>query len=236
MRLTKFAIDNKIFSSSQLGFLAGCRTSDALLILQNLIDYYCKKKSQHIFGCFVDFKKAFDSIPRQKLFQKLLDHNINGKFYDILVNMYTNDVACIKISDTITPSFIANQGVKQGCILSPTLFNIFLSDIQAATDTAACDPVQIRECLNLSCIIWADDILLLSKSEAGLGNMLSALTTYTEENGMTINTKKTQTMVFNKTGRHMRRSFYVGNVKLESTRQYKYLGFIVTPSGEITEN
>ena len=137
-----------------------------------------------------NFKKAFDSIPRHKLFQKLLDHNINGKFYDILVNMYTNDVACIKISDTITPSFIANQGVKQGCILSPTLFNIFLSDIQAVTDTAACDPVQIREGLNLSCIIWEDDILLLSKSEAGLGNMLSALKTYTEENGMTINTKK----------------------------------------------
>ena len=50
---------------------------------------------------------------------------------------------------------------------------------------------------------------------------------------MKINTKKTQTMVFNKTGRHMRRSFYVGKEKLESTRRYKYLGFMVTPSGEI---
>ena len=57
MRLTKFAIDKKIFSSSQLGFLAGCRTSDALLILHNLIGFYCKKKWQHIFGCFVDLKK-----------------------------------------------------------------------------------------------------------------------------------------------------------------------------------
>ena len=70
-RLTKFAIDNKIFSKSQLGFLAGCRTSDALLILHNIIDYYCKNQNKYVFGCFVDFKKAFDSIPRRILFQKL---------------------------------------------------------------------------------------------------------------------------------------------------------------------
>lgn len=232
-RLTKFAIEKNIFSSSQLGFLSGCRTSDALLILNNLIDYYCKKRNQYIFGCFVDFKKAFDSIPRHKLFQKLLDYNINGKFYDCLVNMYSNDIACVKIADSISPSFIANQGVKQGCILSPTLFNIFLSDIQSVTETAECDPLQIKENINISCIIWADDILLMSKTEEGLKNMLSALKEYSDENGMSINMKKTQTMVFNKNGRHIRRNFYVGNEKLESTRRYKYLGFIVTPSGEI---
>ena len=63
--------------------------------------------------------------------------------------------------------------------------------------------------------------------------MLSALKTCANENGMTINTKKTKSMVFNTGGRHMRRNFYVGNDKIESTRQYKYLGFLVTPSGEI---
>ena len=64
-------------------------------------------------------------------------------------------------------------------------------------------------------------------------NMLSSLEAYTEKNGMTINMKKTQTMIFNKNVHHIRRNFYVGNEKLESTRQYKYLGFVVTPSGEI---
>ena len=129
LRLTQYAIDNNIFSKSQLGFMAGCRTADALFILNNLIDYYCKRNNRYIYSCFIDFKKAFDSIPRHKLFQKLLDYNINGKFYDCLVNIYSNDLSCIKIADQITPTFIANQGVKQGCILSPTLFNIFLADL-----------------------------------------------------------------------------------------------------------
>ena len=85
----------------------------------------------------------------------------------------------------------------------------------------------------MGCIIWADDILLMSKSEEGLKNMLLALGKYSEENGMTINTKKTQTIIFNKGGRHIRRNFLVGHDRLESTREYKYLGFVVTPSGEI---
>ena len=233
MRLTKYALDQNIFSKSQLGFLAGCRTADALLILNNLVEYYCKKKSQYMYGCFVDFKKAFDSIPRHILFQKLLDYNINGKFYDCLVNIYINDVACIKVGEHVTPAFLANQGVKQGCILSPTLFNIFLADFQPFVETAQCDPVVLRGNLKIGCLIWADDIVLLSQSKDGLQTMLRALNLYAKKNGMALNIKKTKVMIFNKTGRHIRESFYFGQDRLTNTRQYKYLGFLVTPSGEI---
>jgi hypothetical protein len=233
-RITKFAIDHNILSKSQLGFLSGCRTSDALLILYNLIEYYCKMGNQYIFGCFVDFQKAFDSVPRYKLFQKLLNHNINGKFYNCLVNIYTRDTACIKIGNTITESFETKQGVKQGCILSPILFNIFLSDFQNITEQKKCEPVHITENSPLGCLLWADDILLLSKSETGLKNMLIALKSYTEENGIKLNIKKTKVMIFNKSGRHIRRNIYFGDDRIETTRQYKYLGFMVTPSGEIT--
>ena len=85
----------------------------------------------------------------------------------------------------------------------------------------------------MGCLIWADDILLMSKSEEGLKNMLLALGKYSEENGMTINTKKTQTIISNKAEWHIRSSLLVGHDRLESTREYKYLGFVVTPSGEI---
>ena len=63
--------------------------------------------------------------------------------------------------------------------------------------------------------------------------MLKSLKSYADENGMTLHTEKTKVMIFNKRGRHMRRNFYFGKDKIETTRQYKYLGFLVTPSGEI---
>ena len=129
---------------------------------------------------------------------------------------------------------IANQGVKQGCILSPTLFNIYLADLQAEVETSECDPVHIKEGSSMGCLIWADDLLLLSKSKNGLDNMLSALKDFSQKNGMTLNIKKTKVMTFNKNGRHIRENFVYGEEKIETTREYKYLGFLVTPSGEIT--
>ena len=63
--------------------------------------------------------------------------------------------------------------------------------------------------------------------------MLKTLETYCKENEITINTKKTKCMIFNKGGRLMRRPFYLDGVQLENVRSYKYLGFLITPSGEI---
>ena len=64
-------------------------------------------------------------------------------------------------------------------------------------------------------------------------NMLDDLSSYTEKNGMKINFDKTKSMIFNKGGRHLRRSFRVGKEIIHTTNNYKYLGFILTPSGEI---
>ena len=232
-RLLAYVIENKILSKAQLGFVPGNRTSDALLILYNLIDYYCQNNKKYLYGCFVDFSKAFDTIPREKLFQKLLDYNINGKFYDCLMMLYNGDKACVKVGTNITETFYSDQGVKQGCILSPLLFNIYLSDLQKIIEASENKPALISESEPLGCLLWADDVFLISQTETGLNRMLKGLKCYATENGLTINMKKTKVMIFNKTGRHIRKSFYLGDLKIETTKEYKYLGFKITPYGGI---
>ena len=106
--------------------------------------------------------------------------------------------------------------------------------MQNEVEDTECEPVEIDASSRLGCLIWADDLLLLSKSEKGLNNMLMKLKSYTEKNGITLNIEKTKVMIFNKCGRHMRRNFYFGEEKIETSRKYKYLGFMITPSGEIT--
>ena len=90
LRLTNYVLENKILKDTQLGFRKGNRTTDAHIILHSLIQEYCYKNSQKLYGCFVDFKKAFDTIPRGLLFEKLLNHGIKGKFFNVLKTMYTN--------------------------------------------------------------------------------------------------------------------------------------------------
>ena len=132
--------------------------------------------------------------------------------------------------EQVNRTILANQGVKQGCILSPLLFDIFTADIVEYFGTENCRPLRIDESQNLSCLLWADDVILLSHSEEGLRNMLSALSSYVDKNHMSINTKKTKCMIFNK---YIRRSYPMKNGTIEITKSYEYLGLIFTLSGEI---
>ena len=174
---------------------------------------------------------AFDTIPRDKLLGKLLNYNINGNFFNTIKNIYINDQACLKINNKVSDSFPVNQGVKQGCILSPLLFNIFMSDLPKILDVDLNSTNPTEE--YPSCLIWADDIILLSESEDGLNKMLKSMESYCIQNELTVNTDKNKCMIFNKTGRLIRKTFTFNNNTLEIVRSYKYLGFLVTPSGEI---
>ena len=82
-------------------------------------------------------------------------------------------------------------------------------------------------------LIWADDLLLLSQIKAGLNSMLETRNYYATSNGLKINIDKSKVMIFNKTGRHIRKNFYLGETTIETSREYKYLGFKVTPYGRI---
>ena len=233
-RLTTFCLSKGLISSSELGFVQGNRTSDPHIILHNLINKYChKQKGKHLFGCFVDFSKAFDSVPRNLLIKKLQDRGIDGRILEIIKTLYLEDTASVKIGNTYSPPFKTNRGVRQGCVLSPLLFILFLSDLQETLDESI-DNAKLDKDTEISCIMWADDILIFSESKEGLQQKLNSLYEYSEANELTVNTKKTKCMVFNKTGRLLKKyNFYYNNLLLENVREYKYLGFLVTPSGEI---
>ena len=108
-----------------------------------------------------------------------------------------------------------------------------MADLPAVMKSSLHDLPSIGNQKTLSCIIWADDLILLSKSEEGLSKMLSKLSEYANNNSLSVNSDKTKCMIFNKTGRLIRRNFKINGTTIETVREYKYLGFLVTPSGEI---
>ena len=226
-RLMTYVVENNILSNNQLGFVPGNRTSDAHIIINNLINKTCHKNGKKVFSCFVDFRKAFDLVPRDILLSKLLKYGINGKFFNIIRHIYTKDKACVKLKGKCSNCFDINIGVRQGCILSPLLFNIFLCDLAKSLTE-----IEFPALGNINSLFWADDLVMFADSEMGLQKLLSILEGYCAENELTVNTKKTKCMIFNSSGRLLLRPFFLNNVQLECVRSYKYLGFIITPSGE----
>ena len=74
-------------------------------------------------------KKAFDSVNRVCLWQKLINNNIDGKMFKIIHNFIANVKSCVRIGNSKSMSFSSNIGVRQGENLSPVLFSLFLNDL-----------------------------------------------------------------------------------------------------------
>ena len=108
--------------------------------------------------------------------------------------MYSSYNCSVKLEEGNTPFFKSQIGVKQGCNLSPTLFNLFINDLPDIFNRS-CTPVALND-TELSCLLYADDLVLLSESKAGLQNCLTKLDSYTKKWKLNINFKKSKVMVF----------------------------------------
>ena len=133
-RLDKFLLDNNIIHETQIGFSKQSRTSDHLFVLKCLIDKYTNSGNKKLFVCFVDFRKAFDTVIHPGIKLKLLQNNISGYFYRIICNMYSNNNMSVKLGNKLTKTFTSHIGVRQGDVLSPNLFKIFINDLSVTLE------------------------------------------------------------------------------------------------------
>ena len=156
-RLEKFSEVNKLIPDSQIGFKKGARTSDHIFTLSTLITKYISKKGGKLYTCFVDFKSAFDTVWRNAIFFKLYKMNIGGNFMALIRDMYADVKYSIKIDGGITRHFDSSIGVKQGCVLSPPFFKLFLADLPLIFDDS-CHPVTLNG-KTLHCLMYADDLV-----------------------------------------------------------------------------
>jgi len=124
--------------------------------------------------CFVDFKKAFDSIFYDKLWVTMMDMEYHLHLIDLLVKLYRKQLAKIKVAGTLLEWFSVKKGVRQGCVLSLYLFNILVEIVMKETLDGFQGGLQIggRMVTNLW---YGDDIILLTTLEAELQKLVDCL-------------------------------------------------------------
>ena len=121
---------------------------------------------------FIDFKKAYDSINRDHIFFKLKKMQIVGLFLENIKAMYKMVEYCIKFHGEFTDPIQSLLGLKQGCVLYPLLFNLFI-DIKTIFNES-CDSVQIHT-NQINHLLYVDDLILISSTAEGLQNCLRQL-------------------------------------------------------------
>ena len=173
--------------------LLGHSTDLCIYDLTELIEYF-KSRSTSVYVAFLDATMAFDKISHWTLFRKLVDGGVPLYLVIILCYWYQKQEMTVRWGVCISDSIKVTNGVRQGGILSPQLFNIYIDSLSEIINKSSVGGSIAGKQINL--MLYADDLYIFSLSSAGLQQLLTICDQYCAMHFITFNVKKSLCMFF----------------------------------------
>ena len=175
----------------QSGFRKGRGTRDQIANIRWIMEK-AREFQTNIYFCFMDYAKAFDCVDHNKLWEILQLIGIPDHLTCLLRNLYAAQEAMVRTGHGTTDWFQIGKGVRQGCILSPCLFNLYAEYIMrnAGLDEAQAE-VKIAG-RNISNLRYADDTTLMAESEEELKSLLMKVKEKNKKAGLKLNIQKSK--------------------------------------------
>ena len=239
------ALAERVYPESQCGFRAGRSTIDMVFSLRQLQEK-CREQRQPLFIAFIDLTKAFDLVSRDDLFKILAKIGCPPRLLSIIRSFHDNMKGTVVFDGTTSDFFSIQSGVKQGCVLAPTLFGIFFAVMLKHAFGNATEGIYLRtrsdgKLFNLSrlrakskvqlkCLrdfLFADDAAVTAHSDMELQQLMTRFSQACEDFGLTISLKKTQVMAQD-TGSQPH--IHISNHELDVVHDFVYLGSTISDS------
>jgi hypothetical protein len=179
-RVRDWLVNHEVLSTFHAGFVRGKRTLDNVFIIKAIVVKYLREKRGRIYWCFVDFKKAFDSIDRETLWFKMRRIGVGENMANCIKIMYECTKFCMKCGENKVTTFAPQtRGVRQGCSLSQYLFNIFINDNMEYINVDNSNAPSIGQ--TIPGLLFADDLAVLSFTSNGLQKEIDQIVRYCKE-------------------------------------------------------
>jgi hypothetical protein len=206
-------------------------TEDNIFVLHTLI-YKSFINKQRLYCGMIDFRRAFNSIYRNGLWYKAVQYGMNGKLLRVVRDMYDQIKCCVRCKQGVTDFFLTLQGLQQGAILSPYLFAFYVNDLPTVMQSGNPEGgVKIGD-INIVLLMYADDLVIVSNTAAGLQESLDILHDYCNRWKLTVNHTKSQILVCKQSGPRLQDEvWFYGDQMLVECEGYSYLGITFTARG-----
>ena len=195
-------------TENQFGFKSNSSTDLCVFSLKQVIDYY-RSNGSPVYLCFLDASKAFDRVPHNILFSKLFEQKIPHIVIRLLVYWYSTQTFTVRWNNVLSDPFTASNGLRQGSILSPTLFSGYIDSLSIELYASSVGCTLNTKCFNH--LIYADDTVLLAPSPKALQNLINICVNFAEKHGLVYNERKTKFMCIKPAAL---KNMYVPNVEL----------------------
>ena len=193
----------------------------------------CIEMQKDLYLCFIDYSKAFDKVRHEKLFNILEHLDIDGKDLRVIRNLYWDQSAAVRVGGELSEYTLIKRGVRQGCVMSPDLFNIYSEMILRNLENYPGVKINGE---NINNIRYADDKVLIADSEENVQRLLDITIEKSEEMGLTLNVKKTECMAISKKAIVPSCNLQSRGQQIKLIKKFKYLGYMITSDGKcITE-
>lgn len=219
-RLTWFVESRGLISKRQFGFRRGKGTIDSLSILTTEVRL-AFSRNEHLIGVFLDVNSAYDRVQLPILRSKLLKLNIPARLVTIICNMLMARLIHVRVNGSLLPPHMVWQGLPQGSVLSPILYNLYTYDLDLSVDSL-CQILQ-----------YADDIALYCSSESfdecvsRLNSALTYLDDWLSEHGLSLSVSKCSAVVFSRKRNIPPINLHVRDMPINTADQVKFLGLIL---------
>ncbi|XP_016534059.1 RNA-directed DNA polymerase from mobile element jockey-like [Poecilia formosa] len=214
-------------SENQFGFKSQHGPDMCIFALKEILDLYNRHNST-IFMCFIDASKAFDRVNHDKLFHKLHNRGVPGSIVRILSFWYTHQLMYVRWGNCVSAPFKISNGIRQGSILSPLLFNVYMDDLSNWLQQCGTGCVVGGTIINH--LMYADDLVIFSPCSAGLQQLLRTCSNYGQEYDIQYNALKSNIMIVRtkEDQKLVLPDFFLSGVVLRICTAVKYLGHYIT--------
>ena len=211
-----------LIGEEQSGFRKGRSCIDNVFVIKQIIEQRREKNLEtHI--AFVDFEKAFDRVDRLKLWKILEKEGYPQHLISVIRSIYKNTSIIIENGSKRSEQILTNVGLRQGCSLSPTLFNIYINDILKEWKTLVDVGIKLCDNIYVNTLVFADDQIIIQENEENLQKSMYLLNKICQSYNFKMSVKKTKIMAF-KGKDPIRSKIVIEDKILEQVSDFKYLG------------